>query len=148
MRRGVELRDTRGVALGAFALEVEEGGSAGYTAALTARPSGTVTLTPSVVGNADVTVTPARLTFTAQNWNLPQTLTVRAAQDADGEDDTAEVRHLVSGADYGANAVTAGAVRVSVRDDDRLVRRARRAPVGRGGGRRDLSGAAAGRASR
>ena len=115
----VTVREARGVVLGAFALDVEEGGSASYTAVLTSRPTGTVRLTPRVSGDPDVTVEPARLTFTRDNWNLPQTLTVRAADDPDDEDDAAQVSHGVTGADYGANGVTAGDVRVAVLDDDK-----------------------------
>ena len=88
----VFLRELKSVLLDRIALGVDEGGSAGYTARLTSRPTGTVTLTPQVSGDMDVTVAPSVLTFTGSNWNLPQTLTVHAAQDADDEDDTASVR--------------------------------------------------------
>ena len=115
----VTVRESRGVVLSRLALTVEEGGSASYTAVLTSRPTGPVRLTPRVSGDMDVTVTPSRLTFTGQNWNLPQTLTVWAAQDEDDEDETALVSHDVAGADYGANGVTAGGVRVAVDDDDK-----------------------------
>ena len=115
----VTVREARGVVLSAFALDVGEGGEESYTAVLTSRPTGTVRLTPSVSGDPDVTVEPARLTFTRDNWNQPQTLTVRADQDPDDEDDAARVSHGVTGADYGANGVTAGEVRVAVLDDDK-----------------------------
>ena len=115
----VTVRESRGVVLSAFALDVEEGGEESYTAVLTSRPTGTVRLTRRVSGDPDVTVEPARLTFTRDNWNQPQTLTVRADQDPDDEDDAARVSHGVTGADYGANGVTAGEVRVAVLDDDK-----------------------------
>ena len=115
----VTVRESRGVVLSAFALDVEEGGEESYTAVLTSRPTGTVRLTPRVSGDPDVTVEPARLTFTRDNWNQPQTLTVRADQDPDDEDDAATISHGVTGADYGANGVTAGEVRVAVLDDDK-----------------------------
>ena len=115
----VTVRESRGVVLSAFALDVEEGGEESYTAVLTSRPTGTVRLTRRVSGDPDVTVEPARLTFTRDNWNQPQTLTVRADQDPDDEDDAATISHGVTGADYGANGVTAGEVRVAVLDDDK-----------------------------
>ena len=113
----VTVREGKGVVLGALALTLDEGGSASYTAVLTSRPTGTVGLVPSVSGDGDVTVAPARLEFGPGNWNLPQTLTVRAAHDGDDEDDAAEVSHALSGADYAG--VTAGGVRVAVLDDDK-----------------------------
>ena len=114
----VVLRELQSVSIDRIALNVDEGGSAVYTVALTWRPTGTVTVTPQVTGDMDVTVTPTMgLTFTGSSWNLPQRVTVRAAQDADDEDDTATVSHLVSGADYAG--VEAGDVRVAVEDDDK-----------------------------
>ena len=115
----VTVGESRGVVLSAFALDVGEGGEESYTAVLTSRPTGTVRLTRRVSGDPDVTVEPARLTFTRDNWNQPQTLTVRADQDEDDEDDAATISHGVTGADYGANGVTAGEVRVAVLDDDK-----------------------------
>ena len=108
----------REVALGAETLSVPEGDSADYTMTLTLAPTGPVTVTPRVLDNADVTVSGA-LTFTASNWNQPQTVTVTAAHDADDLDDTATVEHTVSGAEYAG--VTAGSVQVAVRDDERVV---------------------------
>ena len=116
----VTVREEPGVVLGALALTVEEGGEESYTAVLSSRPAGTVWLTASVSGDRDVTVEPAapkRLTFTPESWNEPQTLTVRAAQDADDEDDAATISHAVSGADYAG--VTAADVPVAVLDDDK-----------------------------
>ena len=113
----VVLGELQSVSIDLIALSVDEGGSAVYTVALTSRPTGTVTVTPQVSGDMEVTVTPPRLTFSGSNWNLPQTLTVHAAQDADDEDETVLVSHLVSGADYAG--VEAAGVRVAVRDDDK-----------------------------
>ena len=50
----VALSEVPGVWLSAFSLEVEEGGSAGYTAVLTSLPTGSVTVTPSVTGEMEV----------------------------------------------------------------------------------------------
>ena len=53
------------------------------------------------------------MTFTASNWNTPQTVTVHGVSQTVGEG-TATITHAVAGADYGS--VTAGdvAIRVSV----------------------------------
>ena len=111
--------DARGVTVAADdPLEVNEDGSATYTVVLDSAPEGEVTVTPEVTGDADVTVAPAVLTFTAATWDTAQRVTVSAADDDDTADDEAEVRHAVAGADYGANNVTADSVTVSVDDDD------------------------------
>ena len=107
--------DERGVEVGVTALMVPEGGSATYAVALTSQPTGTVTVTPSVNGNSEVTVSGA-LTFTASDWNQAQTVTVSAQDDADAVNDTATVAHTVSGADYGT--VTADDIAVTVGDDE------------------------------
>ena len=51
---------------------------------------GTVTVTPSLAtgGGADIiTVSPSSLSFTTSNWKTPKTVTVRAGQDLDKDDD-------------------------------------------------------------
>ena len=111
--------DARGVTVAADdPLEVNEDGSATYTVVLDSVPEGEVTVTPKVTGDADVTVEPEVLTFTAATWDTAQRVRVSAADDDDTADDEAEVRHTVAGADYGANNVTADSVTVSVKDDD------------------------------
>ena len=112
----IEDDDTAGVTVSETTLTVAEGGSSSYTVALTSKPSGTVTVTPSRTGSADVTFSPSPLTFTTNNWSTAQTVTVQAAEDADALNDTATLSHAVSGADYGT--VTAASVAVTVTDDE------------------------------
>ena len=110
--------DERGVQISLTSLLVPEGGDATYTVVLTSQPSGEVTVTPSLQsGDTDVTVN-AALTFDATTWDQAQTVTVSAAQDADAANDMATIVHAVSGADYGANSVTADDVSVAVDDDE------------------------------
>ena len=99
-------------------LTVREGADGTYTVVLTSEPTGPVTVTPSVTGSTDVTVSPSPLTFTAGNWDEAQTVTVSAGSDADAENDTATIGHTIAGADYGANSVTADDVTVMVTDVD------------------------------
>ena len=108
--------DTAGVTVSPTSLSVAEGESSSYTVALTSKPSGAVTVTPSRTGSTDVTFSPSPLTFTTGNWSTAQTVTVQTAQDADALNDTATLSHAVSGADYGT--VTAASVAVTVRDDE------------------------------
>ena len=108
--------DDRGVTVSDSSLTVKEGSSETYTVVLDSEPTGDVTVTPSrTSGDADVTVSGA-LTFTPDNWSSAQTVTVRAAEDLDANDDTAEIGHTVSGGDYGSE--TAQTVTVTVDDDE------------------------------
>ena len=108
--------DVRGVTVSDSSLTVEEGTGLTYTVVLDSRPTGDVTVTPSrTSGDEDVTVSGA-LTFTPDNWSSAQTVRVRAAEDLDANDDTAEIGHAVSGGDYGS--VTALSVTVTVGDDE------------------------------
>ena len=110
--------DVLGVDVDPTSLTVAEGGDDYYSVFLTAQPSGTVTVTPSVTGSSDVTVNPVSLTFTTVNWSVSQDVTVSAAQDADADADTATIENTVSGADYGS--VVADDVAVTVTEDEKV----------------------------
>ena len=112
--------DERGVTVSPTSLTVDEGSSKPYTVVLKSEPTGAVTVAVAKASgsDADVTVSPTDLTFTADNWSTEQTVTVSAAQDADAAADMATVEHTVSGGDYGANSVTAQTVTVTVNDDE------------------------------
>ena len=113
--------DERGVRIDPNSLSLPEGGDASYAVVLTSQPTGEVTVTPSLAsGDADVTLGEA-LIFDATNWDQAQTVTVSAAQDADATDDTATIRHTISGADYGDNEVTTDDVSVTVEDDETAI---------------------------
>ena len=110
--------DTRGVSISETELDIAEGSSDSYDVVLLSAPTGTVTVTASVTGSPDVTLSSSEMTFTGSNWNTAQTVTVTAGQDSDAVDDEATIAHTVSGADYGANGVTANSVAVTVDDDE------------------------------
>ena len=114
----IEDDDTRGVTVAPTSLPVAEGGDATYTVVLGSAPTGAVTVTPTVTGSSDVTVSDEVLTFTTTTWSNEQTVTVSAAADIDAEDDTATVTHTVAGADYEDNSVTADSVSMAVDDDE------------------------------
>ena len=63
-----------------------------------------------------MTVQPAALSFTAADWQTPQTVTVRGAADPDAADDRARILNHARGGDY--DRVPADVVTVTVRDDD------------------------------
>ena len=118
----VEVRedDTRGVTISSESVQFREGGRETYTVVLDTQPTGTVTIRPALApgSDSDVRVSPSALGFSTSNWKTPKTVTVSAGQDADSDPDSATVEHAVSGADYGAAAVPAERVSVTVTDDD------------------------------
>ena len=94
-----------------------------YTLVLDTRPTGcTAGVVISIAsGNPDVTPEPTALTFTPDDWNAPQTVTVTAEQDDDGADDRATLRHAVTTACAAAGypaALAIPSVEVAVDDDD------------------------------
>ena len=98
-------------------LPVDEGATAAYTVVLDSEPTGDVTVTPEVQGatDADISVSEA-LTFTAQNWHVPQTVVVSAGSDDNRISGSATITHTVTGGDYEANGVTAAPVPVAEAD--------------------------------
>ena len=103
-------------------LDVAEGGTAQYKVKLNKQPRAgvTVTITDQAGGSSDddITFSPASLTFTTNNWNTAQSVTLRAAQDADDAFGTSSVRHTASGADSGyANAAVASLTARELEDD-------------------------------
>ena len=114
-------------------LALTEGGAATdtYTAVLTARPTGMVTVAVSSddAGLAfDTNTAPGApgdqtaLTFTTTDWNVPQTVTARAEPDPDAASAEATLLHAASGGGYdvasggGDNVTARYAVRVSDED--------------------------------
>ena len=93
-------------------LTVREGGTNGYTLVLNSEPTATVTVDVTVSPSAAAGADPAELTFTVDDWHTPQTVTLTAATDADGDDDTATVQHRVGGGDYAG--ITAPGVTVTL----------------------------------
>ena len=102
-------------------LTLTENTTAIYSVALAALPAESVTVTvgsdnPDVTTATTLGATPAILTFTTENWDMPQPVTVTAAQDADAAPDTASLTHTASAAgNY--DAVTA-TLSVIVTDTD------------------------------
>ena len=112
--------DTAGVSINPTALTVIEGDATGsiYTVVLTTRPGADVTVTISGADGTDINLSNDSLIFTAANWNSPQTVTVRAAQDEDASaDDAVTLSHAVSGTGEYAS-VTAVSVTVTITEDD------------------------------
>ncbi|MBN2377425.1 MAG: hypothetical protein JXD22_13570, partial [Sedimentisphaerales bacterium] len=67
-----------------------------YTVVLQREPTGTVML--DITTDGQTTVNPPALSFDSGNWNIPQTVTVTAVDDAAGEDDPhpGAITHLLN----------------------------------------------------
>ena len=114
----LQLRDSdaRAVAIVPTDLTLDEGDNQTYTVALDSRPTGTVTVAPSLPAGAGISLVPSQLTFDANSWASSKLVTVTADQDADAANEQVTISHSVTGADYGS--VDAPDVTVTVTDDD------------------------------
>ena len=104
-------------------LKITEDGSVSgsYGLTLTQNPTSDVTVAVQGTGGK-VTVNPATLTFTADDWDTAQTVMVTGVEDADKNDETVTLRHTATGGGY---AVTVGSARsapvvVTVEDDEAM----------------------------
>jgi hypothetical protein len=111
--------------LDATKLRTTEGGdTATFTVMLNARPQADVTLTVASDTVTEGIASPDSLTFTVDNWNAPQTVTVTGVDDeertADGDQPYLIVLRTLPGDDVDYSALT-DAVNVPVRniDDDK-----------------------------
>ena len=96
--------ETPAITLSTTTLTVPEQDSRTYTVRLATEPVGG-SVTVSIAGAADgLSTNLASLTFTTGNWDTPRTVRVTAANDQNGENETATFRHTASGADYGSVA--------------------------------------------
>ena len=111
--------DGAGVTVRPQAVSVSESGdgnTATYEVVLTSRPTGDVTVTPTSSAVSAAVVSGA-LTFTDQDWDEPQTVTVTGVDDdIAGGDRSATISHAVAGGGY--DNVAAADVTVTVIDDE------------------------------
>ena len=73
---GVTVRESSTVATAVTARSVQVGAEVTYALVLDSQPTADVTVTPTSSDTAKARVSPATLTFSATNWNTPQTVTV------------------------------------------------------------------------
>ena len=113
--------DSAGVSISRTSLTIGEGGSETYTVVLDTEPSAEVTVTISGHAGTDVTLSDTELTFTDQDWDTAQTVTVTAEHDDDAAAE-AEVTlsHALTGAsEYAAiDADDVPSVAVRINEDD------------------------------
>ncbi len=65
-----------------YSLTISEGGTGTYTVALGAQPTQDVTVTLSISPATHLSASNQTLTFSAENWSTPQTVTLTASADA------------------------------------------------------------------
>ena len=120
--------DAIGVTISPTTLTVAEGDATGvsYTVVLTSEPAGDVTVTISGHDETDLSIASAglsaddELTFTTENWGTAQTVTVKAAEDADAVTDAdVTLTHAISSTDDSTyDALADQSVTVSITEDD------------------------------
>ena len=93
-----------GLALSRNDLLIKEGQSGTYTVVLTSQPAADVTVAIGDHPAGRATVSPTSLTFTADNWNRPQTVTISSTEDSNYLDRWVMLRHTATGDNYRATA--------------------------------------------
>jgi hypothetical protein len=120
----VEDNDVAGVTItesGSSTLVAEAGTTDTYRVVLDAEPLADVTIT--AVPDAQITVSPASVTFTPENWNESKELTVSGVEDDIDEPDpqTGLIEHSVTSTDPHFDGLPVDDLEVSVIDADQLV---------------------------
>ena len=105
--------DMPGYDLSAVQLILDEGSTTSYTVTLITQPGAEVTVKVTSPDSGAVMLDPAELSFTTENWNSPQTVTVTGVEYDDASDESVELTLLGSGGDYEGLSTT---VMVNVRD--------------------------------
>ena len=100
---------------GVTSLSVTEGATVTYTLVLAIEPTGTVTITLTSDDTTSVTVTPM-ISFNASDWNVAQTVTVTAVDDADMVSETVSISYAISGGGYDLATLTDQSVTVTDND--------------------------------
>ena len=92
-------------------LTVKKGGSSTYTMTLGSQPEEDVTVSLTVMPEGHLTASPQELTFTPENWDTPQTITLTAGDDDHGVNFWQEIIHTSATEDF-----VAGHLKVLVED--------------------------------
>ena len=112
--------DLAGVTLvqsGAATLVAEGGATDTYTLVLNSQPTADVVITP--VPDSQLSVSPGSLTFTATNWNVPQTVTVTAVDDAVVEKvHSGQLTHAAVSGDASYQGIAVSELTAQITDND------------------------------
>ena len=115
----VQAQTNNGVTVTPSTLAFDEGTNDSYTVVLDTQPESDVIIdvTPFFYSSSPstVSISETSLTFTADNWASPQTVTITALEDSDTRDLRFDINHQVSGYPLVPRAQT---VEVEIYDDD------------------------------
>ena len=122
VRADVTDDDAPGVTVNPTSVSVEEENATGasYSVRLATQPSANVVVAVST-NNSDVTFTPSTLTFAPSGagiWSSAQSVTVKANNDPDAQDETGALSHRASSSDSNYNGIAISGVSVAVTDND------------------------------
>ena len=84
---------------------IMEGESGEFTVVLSSEPTANVTVTIVRSDGTDISLDKPELTFTPANWNIPQTVTLTAAEDENLTDDSGTLILIASGGGYDGDGV-------------------------------------------
>ena len=100
----------------------ESGASDTITVVLNEAPTDNVIVAINKSNNGEISASPASVTFTTSNWNVAQTVTISAVEDAsiDGDKDTTFTVGVSASNDSNYNAVADASVPVSVIDSGKV----------------------------
>ena len=79
--------------LSAYSLTIAEGETGSYSVVLDSQPDGDVVVTLSISPSGHLTASAEKLTFTPENWDSPQTVTLTAGTDDDALNSWQEILH-------------------------------------------------------
>ena len=122
VRAAITDDDAPGVTVNPTSVSVEEENATGasYSVRLATQPSANVVIAVST-NNSDVTFTPSTLTFAPSGagiWSSAQSVTVKANNDPDAQDETGALSHRASSSDSNYNGIAVSGVSVAVTDND------------------------------
>ena len=116
--------DMAGITVAPTALTVNEGGTETYTVVLDFQPANNVTVTPTVTSGRGLTLSESSLTFSTSDWNVPQSVTVTAAEDTNNANESATITHTSTesggGTDYNLAVADIDDIAVTVNDNETL----------------------------
>ena len=92
------------MALSRTDLIINEGSTGTYTVVLTSQPAADVAVAIADHPAGRATVSPTSLSFTADNWSTPQTVTISSTEDSNYLDRWLILRHTATGDNYRATA--------------------------------------------
>ncbi len=119
--KNVKINNPAAFVLSTTALTIDENEDTGtFTVVLGSEPTSDVVFNITSDATDEATVSPAQLTFTAANWNIPQAVTVTGVDDAIDRDDSATITISVNDAssDDAFDALADQNVAITLTDDD------------------------------